>query len=178
MGKKDRTSRLSILTADEAERKLNEYFDRTSRISICGIASTDGESFPYIQVEESFLKLDKDGELSWKARMEAIGLHVFLTITVQNETITVPICLVNPEIRRYAWLIAETSKIEKYGQKDAEVWLKTASRGPYPIHFDASPLCGILVSTELMYTPSLTAFAFKRCPCCCHLKEAQEGTAK
>ena len=47
---------MSTLTADVAERKLNEYFDRTSRTSVCGIASTDGESFPYILLKrDSYL---------------------------------------------------------------------------------------------------------------------------
>lgn len=162
----EKKTKVGLLLPEEAERLLTEEFGKVSDHSF-GVAQTDEGYFPYFIQQKIPLKPDSDGGLWWQANIQGTVAHFFIHVGLRKGELCFPLCLVNPDHRKFAYAVAKTTFVEKFNEKEATVLIGNSLNNCYPIHFSAAPLCVSLTVSELF--PTLERFASKNCLGCKNL---------
>lgn len=163
----------AILTPEESNHLIGKYFRGVKRFSFT-IAETNGRLLPCFLVQTP-LREDEDGGLWWKAGVDCVDTHCFIRIKLRNGRIVLPLCLIDPFSRKIASIIAETTKVKKYNEKEATILIGNEDGEVYPVIFSAESLCVSLVTSEL-FPPSFFRERLSRhCPLCRKLMKEREG---
>lgn len=161
---------MRILSESEAEEYTKKEFKRVSSHQF-GIAQLEDEPIcPYFVIQLP-LKEDEDGGLWWDCHIEGTNSHFFIHIKLRNGEVVIPLCIVSPGHRKFAWALAKTTYLQKYNEKHATILIGNSQDKMYPITFDAGPLCTSLVMSKLLPPNALVRFASKYCPACKAIKK-------
>jgi len=158
-----------------SEARANSYLERMFSKSLnyewgAGLSS-DGQVAPVLSID-SPLVLEDDGSALYEAHIEGVSMHLFLVIRLEGLELIFPLCLVSEEGRKLGWLIAETTKVNKYGEREAVVFLTNDSKQCLAIAFDAKLLV-LMLLTSVLLGPTVSRFGSKRCPLCSTMREAE-----
>lgn len=162
-------AKLDLLSKEEAESLISFYFSHSVPYSF-GMLSNGKPAFMLKNTVD--LILNKDGSITWKAREVGVGLHSFIELTTGEEKkrkIYIPLCLVNPDYRKFLKLLLDTTRNPvdgRYNSQEAELYILTPNGHGFKIHLKLENLSMQYVMMQLFPSDFALKFKSKHCPFC------------
>jgi len=167
---------LELLSQREAEDLMSFYFAQAVPFSFRRL-SNDKPAF--MLKNSGDLISNKDGSVTWKVCEIGIGLHSFIELVTGEKTknkIYIPLCLVNPQSRKFLTLLLDTTKHpmdRRYNSKEAEAYILTPDGRGIKIKFKLQSLAMHYVTLQLFPSDFALKWKSQHCPFCRELGEAE-----
>lgn len=174
--------RLQLLSEREAEDLMNFYFSQTVPFTY-GVL-TNGNN---LHVKNSARKVlapafmlknkrdlisNRDASVTWNLREIGLGFHSFIEIITGEKNkrkVYIPLCLVNPNSRKFLQFLLETTKApedKRYNSQEARFYVLTRDGRGFLAKVKLQNLASHFVMLQLIPAEFLSRYFSQYCPFC------------
>lgn len=165
---------LKLLSQDEQNALLAYYFAQLIPYRF-GLVKNE----PALMLKStSYIKVNKDRSVTWAAREIGVGFHSFIELITgerKKKRVYIPLCLVNPKVRRFVQLLLETTidpTDGRYNSKPAQFWILTPEGKGFKVRIRLESLSMHYVLLKLLPPDFVLKLKSEFCPFCRQIGEA------
>jgi len=162
-------TRLEIVTPEEREKLIQRYNRQAEEYKFAWAPS--GKPCLLLKNDSAIIE-NEDKSVTWFARVHVFDAHAFIELKTgetKTKTITIPLCLINPESHSIVEAILNTTinpKDGKIGSKNAEIIALTPSGRAVAFNLDLGTLGVSYVNLQLFPREHALKQKSKHCKFC------------